>query len=84
MNPISEGKVSLITGGAGFIGSHLAEQLARRGDHVIVIDDCSTGRRSNLAGVDQTNLTFIESTVSGAVFPAAWARAAYHLPDSLV
>lgn len=42
---------SLITGGAGFIGSHLTEALLRRGDHVIVVDDLSTGRSHNLAQV---------------------------------
>ena len=38
----------LVTGGAGFIGSHLAEELIRRGDHVRVVDNLVTGRRSNL------------------------------------
>jgi len=38
----------LITGGAGFIGSHLAEELLRRGDVVSVIDDLSTGRLENV------------------------------------
>ena len=42
---------ALITGGAGFIGSHLAEELLRRGDLVYVIDDLSTGRLENLANV---------------------------------
>jgi UDP-glucose 4-epimerase len=41
----------LVTGGAGFIGSHLAEALVARGDRVHVIDDLSTGRMENLAGV---------------------------------
>jgi UDP-glucose 4-epimerase len=41
---------TLITGGAGFIGSHLADALLARGDQVLVIDDLSTGRRSNLSG----------------------------------
>lgn len=39
----------LITGGAGFIGSHLAEACLTRGDHVTVIDDLSTGTLENLA-----------------------------------
>lgn len=39
---------ALITGGAGFIGSHLAEELLRRGDMVHVIDDLSTGRLENV------------------------------------
>jgi len=38
----------LITGGAGFIGSHLADELIRRGDRVCVIDDLSTGRLENI------------------------------------
>ncbi len=42
----------LITGGAGFIGSHLAERLLARGDTVCVLDDLSTGSRANLAALD--------------------------------
>lgn len=42
---------SLITGGAGFIGSHLASELIRRGDEVFVIDDLSTGGIENLQGL---------------------------------
>src|SRR5262245_49631928 len=39
----------LITGGAGFIGSHLGEALLERGDEVHVLDDLSTGRLENIA-----------------------------------
>jgi UDP-glucose 4-epimerase len=38
----------LITGGAGFIGSHLAEQLLHRGDHVVLLDNLSTGSVENI------------------------------------
>lgn len=40
---------SLVTGGAGFIGSHVVDALVARGDDVLVLDDLSTGRRENLA-----------------------------------
>jgi UDP-glucose 4-epimerase len=43
----------LVTGGAGFIGSHIVDALLARGDDVLVVDDLSTGRDSNLpAGVE--------------------------------
>ena len=48
----------LVTGGAGFIGSHLVEALTARGDQVRVIDNLSTGRLENLSGViDQVDFT---------------------------
>lgn len=43
---------ALVTGGAGFIGSHLVDALVARGDDVVVLDDLSTGHRENLAGVE--------------------------------
>jgi UDP-glucose 4-epimerase len=50
----------LVTGGAGFIGSHLCEALAAAGDGVRVLDDLSTGRRSNLPA----GATLIEGDVA--------------------
>src|SRR5215469_15010167 len=41
----------LITGGAGFIGSNITDELVRRGHDVVVLDDLSSGRDSNLAGI---------------------------------
>lgn len=49
----------LITGGAGFIGSHLAESYLRQGDDVYIIDDLSTGTIDNLKGL-QTNPAYCE------------------------
>jgi UDP-glucose 4-epimerase len=41
---------ALVTGGAGFIGSHLVDELLDRGDEIAVVDDMSTGKRENLTG----------------------------------
>jgi UDP-glucose 4-epimerase len=57
----------LVTGGAGFIGSHLVERLAEHGEHVTVLDDLSTGRRENLAVVaDRADVELIEGSVLDA------------------
>jgi UDP-glucose 4-epimerase len=57
----------LITGGAGFIGSHLTETLLARGDRVTVIDDESTGRADNLAAVrGNERLSFVRGSVGDA------------------
>src|ERR1700722_3027738 len=41
----------LVTGGAGFIGSHIVDELVRLGQRVTVLDNLSTGKEENLAGV---------------------------------
>ena len=53
----------LVTGGAGFIGSHLVDRLLAHGHHVSVVDNLSTGRRSNLP-VDHPRLRFVEAELS--------------------
>jgi nucleoside-diphosphate-sugar epimerase len=52
----------LVTGGAGFIGSHIVETLVRRGDAVRVLDNLSTGKKENLAAV-AARIEFIEGDV---------------------
>jgi UDP-glucose 4-epimerase len=53
----------LVTGGAGFIGSHIAEALVRRGDEVRVLDNLSTGHRSNLAAF-ASSVEFLEGDLA--------------------
>lgn len=45
-------KKTLVTGGAGFIGSHIVRALLDRGDHVRILDNFSTGKRENIAALD--------------------------------
>jgi nucleoside-diphosphate-sugar epimerase len=52
----------LVTGGAGFIGSHLTEELSRRGERVRVVDSLITGKRHNLAHIP--NVEFIEGDLA--------------------
>jgi UDP-glucose 4-epimerase len=63
---------SVVTGGAGFIGSHLVDALAARGDEVLVLDDLSSGRRENLAGAVEagTRLVELDVTDAQAIFSA--------------
>lgn len=54
---------SLVTGGAGFIGSHIAEELSRSGETVVVLDDLSGGFRENVVG---ENVLFVKGSVNDA------------------
>ena len=65
LNPAREPRLTLVTGGAGFIGSHLVQTLLTRGDAVTVIDNLSTGRRSNLP--EHPHLRFIEADLDDAL-----------------
>jgi len=73
----------LITGGAGFIGSHLAEGLLGRGDHVIVIDDLSTGSIRNIQHLKgDPRFSYVIGSVENAPLTAELVDAAdqvFHL-----
>ena len=73
----------LITGGAGFIGSHLADRLLDRGDDIIILDDLSTGRLANIAHLtDRTDAEFVLGSILNADLVddvVSRADAVYHL-----
>jgi UDP-glucose 4-epimerase len=57
----------LITGGAGFIGSHLCELLLNQGNHVVAIDDLSTGSKENIAHLlNRQDFQFVRETILNA------------------
>ena len=67
----------LVTGGAGFIGSNIVDELVRRNHEVVVLDDLSGGKETNLSGIRKkidlrigsvTNLATVQSAVKGAQY----------------
>ncbi len=58
---------AVITGAAGFIGSHLADALIRRGYSVVGIDNLLTGDRANIAHLDGRDFTFVEHDVTNGI-----------------
>ncbi len=62
---MSDRKSYLVTGGAGFIGSHITEALVKRGDRVRVLDNLMTGHRHNLAHLAD-KIEFIEGDIRDA------------------
>jgi len=55
----------VVTGGAGFIGSHLGEELARRDYHVTILDDLSTGKIKNIEPfLKKENVEFIQGSIA--------------------
>ncbi len=58
----------LVTGGAGFIGSHLCEELVSAGNHVICLDNLHTGKKSNISHlIGKNNFIFIEYDVTNPI-----------------
>ena len=78
---------NLITGGAGFIGSHLAQKLLERGDHVCVLDDLSTGSFDNISQIrNHPNFTYYIDTVRNEMLTAELVDTCdvvYHLAASV-
>jgi len=67
---------TVVTGGAGFIGSSLVDQLVERGDEVVVLDDLSSGRAENLAGATAAGrVELVQLDVASAAAEAAVAAA---------
>ena len=72
--------VYLITGGAGFVGSHLADALIARGDSVIVLDDLSTGRRENFEHhLNSNSFEFVEGSILDVDLVSQLVRRADHV-----
>ena len=78
---MSASSLAVVTGGAGFIGSHTVDALIAAGHHVVVLDDFSTGKRANLAqhaGSDR--LDVVECDVAHGIFAALAPLTAKHGP----
>jgi len=75
---------ALVSGGAGFIGSHLVDALVARGDEVTVVDDLSTGRGENIAEAMARGARLVSADVADAaaiarIFAEAQPELVFHL-----
>ncbi|HMJ36476.1 MAG TPA: UDP-glucuronic acid decarboxylase family protein [Baekduia sp.] len=70
---------ALVTGGAGFLGSHLCDELLRRGHRVICVDNLETGSLANIAHIRQPELTFLQADIVEPYFVDEQVDVVYHL-----
>ena len=76
---ISAKKTAVVTGGAGFLGSHLVDRLISEGYHVIAVDNLITGSPDNIAHlVDNENFRFIRQDVSDFIFVPGQVGYVFH------
>lgn len=76
---MSELPLVLVTGGAGFIGSHTVDRLVERGCRVLVVDDLSTGKRENLAQWDgDDRVTLVVADIAGDLAAAVAGHGTIH------
>jgi len=70
----------VVTGGAGFIGSHLVDAVLARGQHAVVVDDLSSGKADNVAGeADLEVVDIVDAAALNVVIDAAAPTAIFHL-----
>jgi UDP-glucose 4-epimerase len=71
---------AIVTGGAGFIGSHVADALIARGDRVVVVDNMAGGRRDRVpAAADLREIDIRDAAAMTALFDEVRPRAVFHL-----
>ena len=71
---------AIVTGGAGFIGSHVADGLLERGDSVVVVDNLSTGRRDRIpAGAELREIDIRDGAALKALAAEVEPQAWFHL-----
>ena len=79
MNERERNRTVLVTGGAGFIGSHIVDALIEKGHRVLVVDDLSTGRMDNVNGAAQLHQLDIRSAETAQLIASQPITALYHL-----
>ncbi len=78
-------RVVVVTGGGGFIGSHVAERFVSEGWHVVVVDDFRSSTPDNLSGIDPERISVVVADVAdGLDAPLARAEAQWGVPERVV